>query len=392
MRISLKTGFSKSGFTIAELLITISIIGILAAIGISSYFGYYRNTVLKSSAEKLYSFIYETQQKAIGQQGGTAWGIHFENPAVGESFYASFTGDAYSSSTLQEIRYLGSSVAFSYPAPGSSFDIVFTKIRGCISDGMVPSACVSDGSFKKIYISLNDRNLTKAIFISPIGVVTSNDGIIGEWKMNEGSGVSVRDNSAFQKHGSFNGTGISWLSPSSCKEGNSCLSFSGNSYVDIGTALAHNIPGDMTVSAWVKWTAGGNPQGVISNDEYALAFGGSSSARRIFFMRRIIEDEMVGDSLGNHWSGVKNTSDLEDGVWYNVVGRRNGDVISIFINGVKEAENSSLAGHTPDNVPGGLTIGKWDSYSLQNGAIDDARIYDFALSDDEIKAIASSGN
>jgi hypothetical protein len=116
---------------------------IMGAIGLGYYFDYHRQTILKTTVDEVVAFIYETQQKSVGQHEGSQWGVHFENPADGTPFYASFKGASYYGTSGQEIP--DNALDFSYPANGQSLDMIFNKISGQ----------TSDGQFKKIYVQLN---------------------------------------------------------------------------------------------------------------------------------------------------------------------------------------------------------------------------------------------
>jgi hypothetical protein len=73
---------------------------------------------------------------------------------------------------------------------------------------------------------------------------------------------------------------------------------------------------------------------------------------------------------------------LSISTWQNVVGRFNGSNIEIFINAIN-AGSKSYSFSIPSNSLD-LSIAAWQLTSFFNGSIDDVRIYNRALADEEI--------
>ena len=176
----------QKGFTLFEVLIVLAFMAVIGAVGLGYYLNYYRQTILKTTIDEVTAFLYETQQKSIGQQDSSQWGVHFENPSGDAApFYTSFKGSTYSTSV--DKKFLDNALDFVYPADGQNVDIIFNKINGK----------VSDGQFKKIYIQLKPGVATKAVKISPAGVLSKDDGEVGWWKFDEGMGTIAADSSGY---------------------------------------------------------------------------------------------------------------------------------------------------------------------------------------------------
>lgn len=121
---------SVTGFTLLELLIVIAIVSVLATAGVVTYANSQRKVVLTTSAEHISSVLRLARQRAVGQEQGLEWGVHFENPAGGAGFYEIFKGASYSTSSVTEKFFLQSPVIFSQPASGNSINVIFSKRTG----------------------------------------------------------------------------------------------------------------------------------------------------------------------------------------------------------------------------------------------------------------------
>jgi len=125
----------KKGFTLLEVLVVVGITTVLSSVGISSYVTQQRIKLLNITAQEIIGYLRYTQQKSIVQEEGNQWGIHFENPASGDDFYALYTGTSYTSP--KEIRYLPKGINFITPSVGTNIDIPFYKLIGDSSGGSI---------------------------------------------------------------------------------------------------------------------------------------------------------------------------------------------------------------------------------------------------------------
>jgi type II secretory pathway pseudopilin PulG len=358
-----------AGFTMFELLIVMAFIAIIGSVGIGYYFNYQRQTILRTTADNIQSFLYITQQRSIGQEDASQWGVHFENPAGGNKpFYASFKGATYTAPV--ETRFLDAALDFAYPAEGESVDIVFNRINGKVADGV----------HKKVYVSLNPGAAVRGINISPFGVITMNDGEVGWWRMDEGSGATTGDSSGYTNQGSFVGA-PTWQSEANCKSGN-CLSFAGTGdRVNVGYNEIFDIREAITISVWMKRTTGFNQLTdffILSRPPAWYFYDAYNSGQ--------VRGEVFIDGVRR---GNRTTSVPFDGNWYHVVYTydSNSRYSRIYNNG-KLSSATQLTGlsnylidHSTVNFTG---IGQ--ASVLGRGIIlDDLRIYDRALSSDEVK-------
>lgn len=101
----------------------------------------------------------------------------------------------------------------------------------------------------------------------------------------------------------------------------------------------------------------------------------------------------IGVSADNTWRPYSIVSDLGSGKWYHVVatGEKSSDRLRVYLNGVKELDTN----HTswPSSFPD-VSVGVGFSTSSErwfNGKIDDVQIYNYTLSDQQIKLLYNGG-
>ena len=122
---------NNGGFSLAELLVAISIMAILAAVGFSNYTGFRNKHSVEAEIEKLTAVIRETMGLSRSQADGSQWGVHFANPTgAGNDFYEIWKGGSYASSTVTQKMSLSNSVRFTDPADNSTKDAIFGKATG----------------------------------------------------------------------------------------------------------------------------------------------------------------------------------------------------------------------------------------------------------------------
>jgi hypothetical protein len=163
-----------------------------------------------------------------------------------------------------------------------------------------------------------------------------------------------------------------------------------------------------TVCAWIKSettqpaTGGG---GIIVN--YGGGSGGAIGAGRYTFR---VTDDAGGANAGRlrleiQGSGVYGTKDMRDGKWHHVaVAHTNGSTlngIKLYIDGTLDPLSSSSATviNTVVNTAGPYGVdwvrignGGWSTLRGFNGGIDDVRIYDSALTQNDILALIYGGS
>jgi hypothetical protein len=193
--------------------------------------------------------------------------------------------------------------------------------------------------------------------------------MVGWWKFDEGRGSTAFDSSGHGNHGTLQGD-PQWV------DGiiGGALDLDGSDFVTIDGVVDDITSNNITVSAWVKTTT------TMEGNMFASNSGGYHAF-------------MFGIQGGNVYVSDDRTDEgltpiaVNDGQWHMWTYVRRGSRGYIYVDAVQESTHSAdfdLATETR------WSIGQeWDSVpsDFLTGTVDDARIYSYALSEEEIKAL-----
>lgn len=205
-------------------------------------------------------------------------------------------------------------------------------------------------------------------------------GRVGHWKFDELSEILAYDSS-----GNFlNATSTDLptrLESTQCQVGK-CMSFNGTSnYLRVPYDEKLDVVDEVSISTWVKVNQVGEIMGII---ERSSSFNDS---RDNYYMN-IRED---GSILGGTWNNNSQYYQYFDtpingyiGEWVHLVFVDDGETTKAYLNGVLDGE-TNWGAHSIGTNERALHIGaRGDGSSVFNGEIDDIRIYNRALSKEEI--------
>ncbi|NIO44377.1 MAG: hypothetical protein GTN36_02375 [Candidatus Aenigmarchaeota archaeon] len=160
----------------------------------------------------------------------------------------------------------------------------------------------------------------------------------------------------------------------------SALYFDGtDDYVTVPRSESLNITGNrITVESWIKFN-----NVFVEQDIMSKSFGTRGYYLWLDDYIPGVEWDlrfMVYNDSEDAMSAVDQTTNLEEGKWYHVLGNINKTHIKIFVDG-KEMDSSPWFGSIHPFDAGDFNIGYYNSYF--NGTIDSVRIFDDSLSPDE---------
>ncbi len=200
---------------------------------------------------------------------------------------------------------------------------------------------------------------------------TRDNGLVGYWAFEEGSGSTAYDTSVTGNNGSFGGT-PTWITG---KVGNYAIDFDvdDNIYND-WTDISFDA---ITMMIWVRMDQVGTG--------YQDIFGTHKAFDRNRFHVRSSDDMFIWYQIANTVSTASFGVVPSVGTWYHLAGTWDkNDGIVMYINGQNVIESGSVQG--PTYTATGLFFASGGSEDL-NGDVDDARIYNRALSEAEVQAI-----
>jgi hypothetical protein len=196
--------------------------------------------------------------------------------------------------------------------------------------------------------------------------------LVAYWSFDEGHGAIAHDSSCHGMDGTLNGD-PQW------KEGlpglGTALDFDGEGdFVDCGNDLFFDLTDQITVAAWVKIRT-------VSEDWTSIVNKGLTAWR----LETLYNTRRIHFAVTEHY--VNSDAEIPAGEWHHVCGTYDGSDICLYIDGKQDPENPAAyrgeLGTNTNNLfigrySGSFSSGEWD------GLIDEVRIYDYALSADEI--------
>jgi hypothetical protein len=196
----------------------------------------------------------------------------------------------------------------------------------------------------------------------------SQTGLVGHWKFDG----NTQDSSGRGNHGTSGVTPPVFVVG---KVGLNAMNFRGADYVVIDGVVNDITSTDITLSAWVKTTQTGQGNVIASND--------SASAHPLMF------GVSGGSPYVNDGSDRTFPPPINDDKWHLLTYVRSGATGYVYVDGVQRGTYSS--GFSLSTVTRWSIGQEWDNATpsdFYTGAVDDARFYNYALSDGEVGWLA----
>ncbi|MCX6792653.1 MAG: prepilin-type N-terminal cleavage/methylation domain-containing protein [Candidatus Falkowbacteria bacterium] len=346
----------KFGFTLIELLVVIAIIGVLSTMAIIAL----SNARAKARDSKRVADI---------KQISTALELYYSD----YNYYPTIITPGSSLTSPDGTKVYMAAIP-NNPTPRND--------SGC-GDNNYTYASTSDNTNYSLNFCLGNP-----VSSTPSGINSASSsgmgtvpGLIGWWKMDEGTGTTTADSSGNGNIGTLT-NGPVWQDPANCKVG-SCLSFDGiNDYVNAtGNVNALNTQSAITVSYWAKLRScngpGGGPHpGIVGRSGIFIEriSEGCSSSTHYFYGDVSMRALNGSVATLNSWYFFVHTYD------------KSGPIQRLYI-------NSNLVGTDTGNVgnlytaANPLLIGISYASSYADALIDDVRLYNRALSATEVLAL-----
>ena len=211
-----------------------------------------------------------------------------------------------------------------------------------------------------------------------IGSGSTTNSPIAHWKLDEMTGTT-----AFDAEGTHNGTlenGPLWSTDGNLE---GALDFDG---VDDQVIIPHDdalsFSSAMTMSAWIK------NESSSSFDAFRIISKESNGSNDSYWMS--LQGGWLWMGIGGQFFSPGVT--LLPDQWYHVAGTFDSDTgeVNMYINGalvLTQATSATLSSNTDD-----IYIGSnWEAYKPWNGKLDDVRLYNYALTVDQISQLSGAG-
>ncbi|HEY0239853.1 MAG TPA: LamG-like jellyroll fold domain-containing protein [Friedmanniella sp.] len=216
----------------------------------------------------------------------------------------------------------------------------------------------------------------------PVG--TPGLGGVGHWTLDEGAGTTAAD-SAGSHPLTLRGE-PTWVDGPTA-DAKTALHLTGGQSAETATTVVPTRGANFSVSAWVRLdSADGAFQTVVSED------GDTNSA---FFLQYSGADQRWAFSFVGARALAADLGQPKTGRWYHLVGVRDTttSTLTIYVDGQPAGSTSVLA--TPDDATGVLAVGRGKfggkPVDYLDGAVDDVKVFDRALSASEVTVLEEAG-
>lgn len=204
-------------------------------------------------------------------------------------------------------------------------------------------------------------------------------GLQSWWKLDETSGSTAADSGAHARHGTLNGT--TFAAGTTVAKIDTGLNLNGtNTYVSVPHDATLQLTKALSIGGWVYL----NSFGTGGDVDIVLRKGAAEPAA----YQLCIQDSKVALHLKNETDGTGagtiGSTTLLPGEWYHVAGTWDGSNALVYLNGEVDSAPRAVAAPLPSDTRPLYMGGRVDGTDLMTGKIDDVRLYNYALTAEEI--------
>jgi len=236
------------------------------------------------------------------------------------------------------------------------------EAKGCLSSSLDQSNSSATSGLRDVLLATPDAVCAQ---VAAYGAIVP-EGLIGHWKLDEGTGVSAIDSSGLGNDGVIEG------SPQYADSGRAGKALFFNGETKVSTPIGEPLY-DFTVSAWFK-----DDKEATQNERILDKSGGGTG----FWLGR---DDTNSEGWGGMIFDQKLTTTLSSGQWHHIVLVRNGADAFLYGDGVEVS--TATVSTEPDKdlffTIGGIGAEK-PSDAWMTGMIDDVRLYNRSLTQEEV--------
>jgi len=204
------------------------------------------------------------------------------------------------------------------------------------------------------------------------------EGLLMYLSFDEGSGNTVKDSSGNGNDGELNG-GVEWVDGADGKG----LNFNGSDgYVEVAYDDMFNLNTGFTLAAWVKPAVA-----PFAGEQWRGIINGQMSNHGPYLLQISAAQGEIGAWFGAVWQWNLTATNIDTADFWHLVGTYDEkEGFRIYVNGEVDGEQKGPQGTVIDNVDEGIVIGHNYNFAGRwfEGIIDEAVIYNRALSEDEV--------
>ncbi|MFA5485057.1 MAG: LamG domain-containing protein [Candidatus Pacearchaeota archaeon] len=242
--------------------------------------------------------------------------------------------------------------------------------NGSLSDVRIYNRALSEDEIQLLFDSYKPTASTSDL----------NKGLVGHWMLDAENGA--KDLTPYGNHGTAQGGVIIGGVEDRKGKSNGATSFDGsNDYINYGNV--NGLTGSFTISVWV------NPSSFPTNS-VIVSKGASSTFFNNNYVLALRNNHVRFKGTFSNSIELDSQTILSTNTWYHIVGVYNQELqkANIYIDGLKDTKENTNC-KTPNTVVDNFFMGGFSSYCL-DGSISDVRIYNRALSEDEIQLLYDS--
>ena len=251
------------------------------------------------------------------------------------------------------------------------WNVIGRKVQGTV---FIDNSCIA-GKAYQYKVKAIDRNSNMSEACEAVaGQTAAGQALVAQYQFDQ----SLLDYSPNQMDGAFNGKQT--YQSALMKSGTHSLYFNGtDNYMMLPPAVATSR--QITIATWVRWGSGSNWQRIFDfgsgTDRYMFLTPSNGSEMRLVLKNG--GDEQILSA------GKKLASTL----WTHVAVTMSDEAVRLYVNGEEVASSTSITLRPSDILPACCYVGRsqFDSDPLFKGYLDDLRIYNYALSQEEIAAV-----
>ena len=207
-------------------------------------------------------------------------------------------------------------------------------------------------------------------------------GLVAWWKMDEKDGRTAADSSGNGHDATVQGN-PDWQ-PAGGKLGGAIALGGDGDFLASADESAFDFTGGVTVAAWIKVTAFDKAwQPIVAKGDTAWRIQRNSETSTLEFACTGLK--IPGD---NQYGSLFGTKEISPGQWHHVAGVYDGKRMSLYIDGVLDSFQEAWGSINTNDLP--VLIGENGTYNgrFWNGSIDDVRLYNYGLSEAQVKELS----